>query len=663
MSSEHDDELNTDTGAEIRSEPPISADRAERLRSAYGHIRGELKKRPEQFSDFDRVLAQAGITRSYDEYLSQAIRRTILGILVLLAVQIVLALAVTRITRLESLREPIVTFPVIISIMIFFVSFGGGVLVFAMYYYYPRFKASQRGRRIDSTIPHAIVFMYALSEGGVELPAILKRLSQSEDVFGEVATEFHGVTIDVERFNFGLLSALSEAKNLTPSETFRGFLDDLMSVQQSGGDLNTFLQNKSESYLDSARRRQENFLETLGTIAEAYVTLIIVGPILLIIILVIIGIAGENTVVYITFLTYIGIPAGVGLFILLVDVLDTQHEPTVAARLSGQEKQSVSGVDTDTPEYKAYVRNTWKRSLSKFLKHPLRAVTRRPLRSFAVTIPVAVLGLVVIVLSGVAPPSVAVYQEQPIWTTTVFVVFPLLVLSSGLMIVYEFERRRIAAVHRRFPDVLSSLASANKNGIQLVDCITLVTRRSDGVLADYLERLEADIRANRDVHDALYRFATDVGVPRVTRVMKILIEADKSSEDLSAILEITARDTEERFQLDLDRKQAMQPYVLIFFIGVLVYLTMILVLNELFFPAVAEIPGGGFDGFTNTAGTSGETEAVPIAAFQTALYHSSIIQSIGNGLLIGKLVDDDLISGLKYGIPLLLTTLLIFHLF
>ena len=663
MSSEHDDELNTDTGTELRSEPLVSADRAERLRSTYGLIRGELKKRPEQFTEFDRVLVQAGITRSYDEYLSRAIRHAILSMFVLLAVQIVLVLGLTRIIRLEPLGQPIVSFSAIIGVVICFVSFGGGVLVFAMYYYYPQLKASQRRRRIDSTLPHAIVFMYALSEGGVELPTILKRLSQSEDVFGEVATEFHGITIDLERFNFGLLAALNEGKYLTPSDTFRGFLDDLMSVQESGGDLNTFLQNKSESYLKSARRRQENFLETLGTIAEAYVTLIIAGPIFLIIILVIVGIAGENTVVYINFLTYIGVPVGIGLFILLVDILDTQHEPTVTARLSGQGHQSMSRLDADTPEYKAYVRDARKRSLAEFLKHPLRAITRRPLRSLAVTVPVAVLSLVAIVISGVASPSVAAYQEQPIWTTTVFVVFPLLLLSSGIMLVDEFERRRIAAVNRRFPDVLSSLASANKNGIQLVDCITLVTRRSEGVLANYLERLEADIHANRNMHDALYRFATDVDIPRVTRVVKTLVEADKSSENMSEVLEIAARDTEERYQLDLDRKQSMQPYVLIFFIGVLVYLGMILLLNELFFPVVSGIPAEGFAGLTNTVGTSSEAKAVPISAFQTALYHSAIIQSFGNGLLIGKLVDDNMASGIKYGIPLLLTTLVIFHLF
>jgi len=233
-----------------------------------------------------------------------------------------------------------------------------------------------------------------------------------------------------------------------------------------------------------------------------------------------------------------------------------------------------------------------------------------------VTVPVAALCLVAIVFSGVASPSVAAYQEQPIWTTTVFVVFPLLLVSGGIMIVYEFEHRRIAAINRRFPAVLSSLASANKSGIRLVDCITLVTRRSEGALAQHLERLETDIRANRDVHTALRRFATDIDTPRVTRVVRTLIEADKSSEDLSAMLEITASDTEQRFQLDLDRKQAMQPYVLIFFIGVLVYLGMILVLNELFFPAVSDIPAGGF---TDSAGTRNGSEAVPITAFQTAL--------------------------------------------
>jgi flagellar protein FlaJ len=658
MSSEHTDELDTDTETGDRTGPSVSGDRAERLRSKYGLIRGELKNRPEQFTEFDRSLVQARITQSYDTYLSRAIRRAILSTFLLLAVQIVLVLGLTRVIQVKPLQQSIARFPGIAVGVICFVSLVGGVLVFATYYYYPQFKARQRRRRIDPTLPHAIVFMYALSEGGVELPTILKRVSQSEDVFGEVATAFHGITIDLERFNFGLLAALTAGKRLTPSETFQNFLDDLISVQQSGGDLNTFLQNKSESYLKSARRRQESFLETLGTIAEAYVTLMIAGPIFLIIILVIMGIAGENTVAYINVLTYIGIPAGITLFIFLIDILDTQHDSTVTAQRSGQGELSRAGVDTDTPEYKGYIRKKRKRSRTEFLKHPFRAMTGRPLRSFAVTIPVAVLSLVMIVFSGVASPSVAAYQEQPIWTTTVFVVFPLLLVSGGIMAVYEFERRRIAAVNRRFPDVLSSLASANKSGIQLVDCITLVTRRSEGILAQHLERLEADIRATRDVHDALHRFAADIDLPRVTRVVKTLVEADKSSEDLSAMLEITARDTEQRFQLDLDRKQAMQPYVLIFFIGVLVYLGMILVLNELFFPAVSDIPAGGF---SNSVGAQGDSEAVPIAAFQTALYHSSIIQSLGNGLLIGKLVDDTMLSGIKYGIPLLLATLFVFH--
>lgn len=661
MSPEQKEGLDTDTEPGDRSEPPDNGARRKKLRSEYGLIRGELKSRPDQFSAFNRLLVRARIPQSYDEYLSRAIRRTILSLFVLSGIQLLAVLVLTRLLQFEPLQQSLATFPGLVVVVICVVSLVGGVSLFAMYYYYPHYIASQRRRRIDSTLPYAIVFMYALSEGGVELPTILQRLSQSEDVFGEVATASHGIIIDLERFNFGLIDALAEGNRLTPSEPFQEFLDDLISVQQSGGDLNTFLQNKSESYLKSARRRQETFLETLGTIAEAYVTLMIAGPIFLIIILVIMGIAGMSTVVYISLLTYIGIPVGIGLFILLVDILDAEHELTVTAQISGQGERSRARVDTDTPEQKAYLRNKWKRSITQFLKHPLRAIVRRPLRSFVVTIPVTVLSLAVIVFAGVASPSVPAYQEQPIWTTTVFVVFPLLLVSSGLMIVYEFERQRIAAVNRRFPDVLSSLASANKSGIQLVDCITLVTERFEGVLAHNLERLEADIHANRDVHNGLYRFAADIDLPRVTRVIETLVEADKSSEDLSAMLEITARDTEQRFQLDLDRKQAMQPYVLIFFIGVLVYLGMIVVLSELFFPAVSEIPAGGLDGLSNGTGTDGEAEAVPIQAFQTALYHSAIIQSLGNGLLIGKLVDDNMLSGIKYGLPLLLATLLIFH--
>lgn len=187
MSSEHTDELDTDTETGDRTEPSVSGDRAERLRSKYGLIRGELKNRPEQFTEFDRSLVQARITQSYDTYLSRAIRRAILSTFLLLAVQIVLVLGLTRVIRVKSLQQSIARFPGIAVGVICFVSLVGGVLVFATYYYYPQFKARQRRRRIDSTLPHAIVFMCSVdcvSTGS---------LRASSSVFREINGELDAV--------------------------------------------------------------------------------------------------------------------------------------------------------------------------------------------------------------------------------------------------------------------------------------------------------------------------------------------------------------------------------------------------------------------------------------------------------------------------------------
>jgi len=657
------DDTDTEAGPGGQSREPlgdVNTDRrgtAAEFRAEHGILQGTLKHQRDRFRSLDRWLTKARITATYDEYLLQSFRRSglVAAIVVVLAV---LAGIVTSILPLGVLEIQVTEQPLFAIGLLALIAAITVVASMVMQYYYPRIWADFRRRRIESALPHAVIFMYALSEGDVNLAAIMRKLANAEDSYGEIAGEFRAIINDIDTFNMDTLTALEEAKRRSPSEEFQEFLDDLMSVFGSGGDLNTFLRNRSEDQLQSAREQQENFLETLAALVEGYITLVFAGPIFLIVLLIIMSFAGSETELFVELVTYGFIPLGIGTFLFTVHILNTQHSPGVDVELPDTVDVSTLG-EFDTEEAEAYRSEKRRRSIQALIGQPFREIRREPLLSLWFTIPLGWVLWSALIITGVASPTLAAYQNDPFWVTTMLIVVPLAVPSLGLMFAHEAEQRRIQDVKRRFPEILSGLASANKNGIRFVQCIPLVARQSEGALAQYMRKLDSDIKSTRDVYGSLRRFAAEVDVPRVARVTSIIIEGHKSSGSLYRVLGIAADDAKERSRLDTFRSQTMYPYLVFFALGVFVYLIIALLLTEVMFTAISNLSE-----VENTA-TQGQLFAsgsadIPVNSFEIALYHSLLIQAFGNGLVIGKLLDNKLMSGLKYANALTLIVVIVF---
>jgi flagellar protein FlaJ len=514
--------------------------------------------------------------------------------------------------------------------------------------------ATWRRRHIDADLPHTIVFMYVLSEAGLNLQEIMQRVADSDETYGEVAREFRGIVLEMDRLGLDTLTALDEAKHRTPSTDLAEFLDDLANVIESGGHLDSFLETRSENHLREARQRQENLIETIATIVEGYITLVFAGPIFLITILVILGFVGVDTLLFVNLTTYLLIPAGIIGFLVFFNLFNRPYERPLTIELT--EAEETNGTATDGQEMRSYRRASRIQSFKEFFTHPVLSMQQRPTLSLFFTIPLAMFTWIAIASTGISTP--AEYSEDPIRTTTMLVVVPVLIPSVVLMLADESERRRKIAVRRRLPEVLRGLADSTKNGLLLSDAISLAARRSEGALAVHLQRLDNDIRVTGDVNRSLREFAAEVGVNRVTRVSKVLIEGYRTSGNLTNVLDISTEDVQERYRLDIEWRHAMQPYVAFFMIGVIVYVFIVLIFVEVFFPILTDIGG---EALGNGASFGPGEVSLPITAYEATLYHSLLIQAFGNGLVMGKLVENNLISGLKYTNPLLVIVVVIFY--
>jgi flagellar protein FlaJ len=187
------------------------------------------------------------------------------------------------------------------------------------------YRANARERKIDESISRTVAFIYALSRSGMAFPEIMRTLARNRSVYGEAAEEVAVAVKAMDYTGLDMLSAIERLAHQTPSEKFGEFADNLANVLQSGQSISMYLDDQYERYQEDAEAQQESFLELLATLAEGYVTLFVVAPLLFITILVIMGLmALGDTLPLLQLITYVAIPlANVGFIIYLDSITES----------------------------------------------------------------------------------------------------------------------------------------------------------------------------------------------------------------------------------------------------------------------------------------------------------------------------------------------------
>jgi flagellar protein FlaJ len=655
------------TGSELGRRRPLSDEEYRRFREEYGYLRAYFKARPQQNVRLQRWLNKSHMGTTFEMYLARSVQYALLAGLLGALLGALLTLLLSSMGALAGLESPISVGSELARVVsdnrLFVVGSaltlgGGGLFAGATWgarYYYPKLRMALRRQEINVVLPQAIVYMYALSYGGTSLFETLKSLADSRDTYGEVANEFEMVINDVELFGTDMFTAIRNARRLTPSEPLERFLDDLLNVLESGGDITVFLEEESETYLREAREEQRNFLETISLLAEVFVVLFVAAPLFLIVTLVVIDILGGNSIATVSLLVYAVMPLAMAGFILLVDILGQPFVPpevTPAAR--PREAPSDQMVATDSEQFDDYRRNRRLERLRDTLRDPRQLIRVNPLYSLAATLPLAALLVGIAVGSGVATPSLDALRTAPVATTTALFIAPFLVVAVPLSVFHELKRHREQAIAREFPETLNVLASANRMGITLTESLELISQWSTGITGEELRKVRNDIVWNHDVRQALLEFADRVYVPQLSRSMKLLAEGIYASGDLSKVLSIAASDTRNRSEMERARRNELTTYIAVVVIGFFVYLLVVLMLDIGYLQTLSRFEGA------ETAATGNLIlgfSDVPVQTYRAVFFHSALIQGIGTGLLAGKLGDNNALTGLKYGIALTVVTL------
>jgi len=168
-----------------------------------------------------------------------------------------------------------------------------GVLIYIISLILPGSMAKGRGKRIDANLAYALNFISAMASAGVTPTEIFKSLSK-QDTYGEIKEEAAGIYRDVAVMGLDVITAIRNNIQRTPSKKFKEFLQGLVVTVSSGGSLKNYFMNKAEQYLVENRQTQKQVMESLGIMAESYVTTAVAGILLLLIVIPLMMIIGGD---------------------------------------------------------------------------------------------------------------------------------------------------------------------------------------------------------------------------------------------------------------------------------------------------------------------------------------------------------------------------------
>lgn len=277
---------------------------------ARGLFGGIVESYIDYFTSLKTNLKKAGMKTRIVDYVSLIIFAAFLTFIISLVVGAFI------ITFTVNVAPYAYTLAIIVSMLL-------SAFVFFIGYYYPSLQAKELQVKIDRTLPFAIFYMTTSASSGINPVEIFRLLSVRGGRVGEEAMKIY---TNVKSLGMSPAVAIQKAATSTPSSTFADLLWGMSSVLTTGGDLESYLKEKTRSSMNQYIRTLNEYAKQISLYTEIYITLVIVGTLFFIILIAIIApLTGLSVLFLQAFLVFIFIPLlSLGFIVVLRSISPTE---------------------------------------------------------------------------------------------------------------------------------------------------------------------------------------------------------------------------------------------------------------------------------------------------------------------------------------------------
>lgn len=225
------------------------------------------------------------------------------------------------------------------------------------------------------------------------------------------------------------------------------------------------------------------------------------------------------------------------------------------------------------------------------------------------------------------------------------------------------ENKRQKELESKFPDFVRNLTGAIKSGMPAAQSVIHVSETDYGALTPYIKKLANQIEWAIPFHSAFENFGIETNNLVIKRAIATMTQAEEAGGNMEDVL---AAITESLLQIKKIREQRktniqgqiMQSYIIFFvFLGVMVMIQNFVIPYMTQFAASED----GVAGVFGTVASSAELDfSNPLAFFGSIgswalsmhglFLMISVIQGFFAGIVLGKLAEGDMASGLKHSL-------------
>jgi archaeal flagellar protein FlaJ len=191
-------------------------------------------------------------------------------------------------------------------------------------------RIANRKDQLERELPFTLSELSVLASTGASPIQLVRRMANRDHDPAMTGT-FKRITYKTDVQGKDLITALAETAKESPSNVVRESLWDIANMIHQGGNLDEYLRNKSDDVLKLKRLIQRDFIERLSTFLDMYVSLVLVGVLLIAVgafLLNALGstAAGLNANELLLLLTFGLVPVAVAMTIILISIAYARAE-------------------------------------------------------------------------------------------------------------------------------------------------------------------------------------------------------------------------------------------------------------------------------------------------------------------------------------------------
>jgi archaeal flagellar protein FlaJ len=232
-----------------------------------------------------------------------------------------------------------------------------------------------------------------------------------------------------------------------------------------------------------------------------------------------------------------------------------------------------------------------------------------------------------------------------------------LILFSPFVLASVLENKMQREKNEMFLEFSRNLVESVESGTPISKSILNLKPENFGALEPHIQKLANQISLGIPLQKALDTFAQDTKNPMIIRSVTLIREADKTGGNINQILGSVAQSVSEIEKLREERRAAISSIVLEGYIIFFIFIIIMVVVQIQIIPLTENFSGFSGTDFSNIGQLGGESGEQ--FDFSFSFLSLMVTQGLFAGLIIGKLAEGDLKSGIKHSFILVAMAVLI----